>query len=260
MRPGRAPDGSAPVSTSGDNLDPAPQFLSIPNWEKYQPKLKNGKPNREWIRLQTHTQDDPRFASLTMFERAVLIGIWQYKGRTGNNIPNDPKYISRALYVIPKESHCIPRSIRKMTLLGFLVLCNQQNEVESAPRDETRRDKTIQPPKVPRTPTPRPAFVPPSLEQVAERMEEVGIEEPWKQAEAFMGHYESNGWMVGKNKMKSWRGAIQTWKHSPYRNGGNGNGNGKLYGQARSDANRAAFAEALRRAEERDAQATLRTQ
>ena len=24
-------------------------------------------------------------------------------------------------------------------------------------------------------------------------------------------HYESNGWMVGKNKMKSWRSAVWTW-------------------------------------------------
>lgn len=28
----------------------------------------------------------------------------------------------------------------------------------------------------------------------------------------FVGHYEANGWKVGKNPMKSWRAALQNWK------------------------------------------------
>ena len=31
-------------------------------------------------------------------------------------------------------------------------------------------------------------------------------------AEKFVAYYESNGWMVGRNKMKSWKSAIVTWK------------------------------------------------
>lgn len=27
----------------------------------------------------------------------------------------------------------------------------------------------------------------------------------------FLSHYESNGWMVGKNKMKCWKSAVRTW-------------------------------------------------
>ena len=33
-------------------------------------------------------------------------------------------------------------------------------------------------------------------------------------AEAFVAFYESKGWMVGKNKMKSWKSAIVTWEKS----------------------------------------------
>jgi hypothetical protein len=29
--------------------------------------------------------------------------------------------------------------------------------------------------------------------------------------EAFVDYYESNGWKVGKNPMKSWKAAIRTW-------------------------------------------------
>jgi len=31
-------------------------------------------------------------------------------------------------------------------------------------------------------------------------------------AVAFFAHYESNGWMVGKNRMKKWKSAIATWQ------------------------------------------------
>lgn len=35
-------------------------------------------------------------------------------------------------------------------------------------------------------------------------------------------YYSSNGWMVGKNKMKDWRAAVRTWERSNY--GGNNDG------------------------------------
>ena len=56
-------------------------------------------------------------------------------------------------------------------------------------------------------------FVPPSLSEVEkycnERRNDVN---PAK----FMSHYEQNGWMVGKNKMKNWKMAINTWEHQNY--------------------------------------------
>ena len=30
--------------------------------------------------------------------------------------------------------------------------------------------------------------------------------------EAFLAHYESNGWMVGRTRMKNWKAAIITWE------------------------------------------------
>lgn len=32
----------------------------------------------------------------------------------------------------------------------------------------------------------------------------------------FMAHYEANGWLVGKNRMKDWKAAIRTWEHSDF--------------------------------------------
>lgn len=31
-------------------------------------------------------------------------------------------------------------------------------------------------------------------------------------AEVFIAHYESNGWLVGRNPMKNWRAACVTWE------------------------------------------------
>ena len=37
----------------------------------------------------------------------------------------------------------------------------------------------------------------------------------------WVDHYEANGWMVGKNKMKDWKAAVRTWKKNNYNNNGN---------------------------------------
>jgi hypothetical protein len=120
------------------------QYLSVNNWQKYQPKLKNGKPRRDWIRIDTNLEDDPAFMRLTFFVRSVLIGIWRLKGRTGNNPPNDPVYIARALSIEGESRHNMGRALGELVVSGFLVLSNQQIEVESALQDRTGQDKTIQ--------------------------------------------------------------------------------------------------------------------
>jgi len=39
----------------------------------------------------------------------------------------------------------------------------------------------------------------------------------------FFNYYESNGWMVGKNKMKDWKAAVRTWESNSYKPPQNGN-------------------------------------
>lgn len=54
-------------------------------------------------------------------------------------------------------------------------------------------------------------FIPPTVEEVQEYLDSVGSK---VDAEAFVAFYDSKGWMVGKNKMKSWKSAIVTWEKS----------------------------------------------
>jgi hypothetical protein len=54
-------------------------------------------------------------------------------------------------------------------------------------------------------------FIPPTLEEVkaycAERKNNVD-------AQRFVDYYTSNGWLVGKNKMKDWKAAVRTWERN----------------------------------------------
>ncbi len=54
-------------------------------------------------------------------------------------------------------------------------------------------------------------FTPPTVEEVkaycAERKNNVD-------AQRFVDYYTSNGWLVGKNKMKDWRAAVRTWERN----------------------------------------------
>ena len=75
-------------------------------------------------------------------------------------------------------------------------------------------------------PTKTKRFVPPSREEVQayclERKNNVD-------AERFIDYYTSNGWMVGKNKMKDWKASIRTWER-------NGKGVAQNDVNARTDA------------------------
>lgn len=58
-------------------------------------------------------------------------------------------------------------------------------------------------------------FVPPTIEEVREYCKERGNN---VDAERFVDFYESKGWMVGKNKMKSWKACVRTWEKSSSQN------------------------------------------
>ena len=58
-------------------------------------------------------------------------------------------------------------------------------------------------------PPTRKRFVPPTVDQVREYCEERGN---GVNPQRFVDYYSSNGWMVGKNKMKDWKAAVRTWE------------------------------------------------
>jgi len=51
-------------------------------------------------------------------------------------------------------------------------------------------------------------FTPPSVLEIQNYIYEKKYQ---VDAERFLNHYESNGWMVGKTKMKNWKAAVRNW-------------------------------------------------
>lgn len=66
------------------------------------------------------------------------------------------------------------------------------------------------------------AFAPPTLEEVTRYCEERGNLVDPKQ---WFDYYTSNGWMVGRNRMRDWRAAVRTWEKNGYGRNGKPQGN-----------------------------------
>ena len=60
-------------------------------------------------------------------------------------------------------------------------------------------------------PTRTKKFTPPTVDEVKEYCEERGNS---VNPQRFVDYYSSNGWMVGKNKMKDWKAAVRTWEQN----------------------------------------------
>lgn len=63
--------------------------------------------------------------------------------------------------------------------------------------------------------SPQKRFVSPSNEEVVDYFEQRAIKKniliDRNEPDRFFNHYESNGWKVGKNKMKDWHSAVNGW-------------------------------------------------
>lgn len=97
---------------------------------------------------------------------------------------------------------------------GFFSYPNKEVlEVKSTLEKEVQResDESTKPAK----------FTKPTLQQIADYITENNFS---IDAQVFLSHYESNGWMVGKTKMKSWQAALTGWNTRKFNDRGNHNG------------------------------------
>lgn len=54
-------------------------------------------------------------------------------------------------------------------------------------------------------------FIPPDPQEVTNYAASIGFK---LDGQSFVDHYEANGWIRGKTKMKDWKAAVRTWKHN----------------------------------------------
>ena len=67
-------------------------------------------------------------------------------------------------------------------------------------------------------------FIQPTIDEVRSFIREKNFS---VDADAWYSHYEANGWMVGKNKMKDWRASVNYWQHNKMKKIGSENSNGQ---------------------------------
>jgi hypothetical protein len=86
-------------------------------------------------------------------------------------------------------------------------------------REEERREDKIKEDKIIIGAKNEKRFSPPTVADITEYCFE---RENTVDAVRFFDHYTSNGWMVGKNKMKDWKAAVRTWEKTNLNNSTNG--------------------------------------
>ena len=84
----------------------------------------------------------------------------------------------------------------------------QKSKVNGGDNRGGKAPKTIRQEDIEREGEKATRFSPPSLDEVRDEVERLGYD---VDPERFIAHYESNGWRVGPNKMKSWKSALVTW-------------------------------------------------
>lgn len=95
----------------------------------------------------------------------------------------------------------------------------EEREGEREAEEEGEGIQAVKPPACRR-------FIPPSAEEVKQYCREQGYS---VDAERFVDHYESNGWMVGRNKMKNWKASVRNWSRKE-------KVNGEHYGKTEADS------------------------
>ena len=90
---------------------------------------------------------------------------------------------------------------------------NEQRNKTTNKQEEPLKPLSPPVPEPEKKKAPRKVFKPPTVEEVAAYCtERKNTVDP----EAFVNFYESKGWVVGRNKMKSWQAAVRTWEKNSF--------------------------------------------
>ena len=106
---------------------------------------------------------------------------------------------------------------------------NQENSAIE-PQSEEKPVQEIQPEKPKRK-----NFVKPTVEEIAAYCKEKNYN---INAQQFFNYYESNGWKIGRNAMKSWQAAVQNWN---IRDKANNKQAGTMWANNSTDADTAGY-------------------
>jgi hypothetical protein len=128
---------------------------------------------------------------------AGLIASWSNGGKGGR-----PKKTTGN----PQKTHGLPTGYPQVNPEPNQVNPQVTHGVTDREDREDREEKTE---KTQADKPPRVRFQKPTVEELTAEAIKIGL--PLSEVDKFFNYYESNGWKVGKNSMKSWTATMKTW-------------------------------------------------
>lgn len=127
-------------------------------------------------------------------------------------IPNWNKHQTLDAYEKKKERDRLYQAERRANQRALIEKSSDKSSDVAFSDKDIEEDKEIEKDNSSKEPK-RKRFVAPTLDEVRAYCQERqnGVD-----AERFIDYYTSNGWQVGKNKMKDWKACVRTWERNGY--------------------------------------------
>ncbi len=169
------------------------KYIHVKSLDEHQ-VMNHGKPTLYYIRVYVSLIDNTSYKAcrLSDIEKYRYIGLMAMETKTGKPIPYDEPYLQKNISDYEETWH---ETINKLLEADVIELVTERGSGVHRKTAEETEDSG--------------RFKKPTEKEVAEhcKARKNGID-----AGAFVAHYESKGWLIGKTPMKSWKAAIVTWE------------------------------------------------
>ena len=196
---------------------------NISKWRWYQ----DANTTRLFIHLLLNANIEPRDFQKVTIQRGELATSYAHLAQ---DLGLSVKNVRTALEHLKATGEVASTKYSKFQVISIVNYCKYQDKPTSKAADnrqadgnqaagnqqQLKNDKNIRTKELKKDSIyadkpPRTRFIPPTVEEVkaycVERNNTVD-------AERFIDYYTSNGWMVGKNKMKDWKSAVRMWERN----------------------------------------------
>ena len=143
---------------------------------------------------------------LTFDSGIIVIKHWRIHNYIQKDRYKESKYIEEKATLTLDQNGAYTECIQDVSIPDTQVRLGKDRDRIELGEDSLGEDNgDLAPPASPRSKR----FAPPTVDEVRAYCKERGNRvDPQK----FVDHYTSNGWMVGKTKMKDWKAAVRTWE------------------------------------------------
>ena len=136
----------------------------------------------------------------------IVIKHWRIHNYIQKDRYKESKYMEEKATLMIDQNGAYTECIQDVSTLDTQVRLGKDRDRIELGKDSVGEDNedSATPP-----PTRAKRFVPPTVDEVRDYCQERGNS---VDPQRFVDYYSSNGWMVGKSKMKDWKAAVRTWE------------------------------------------------